>query len=147
MSGSSIRLPANQNGLSLGASDFKDARSSKRDSAPAMAGGSDGGGTSDMERRVAVLEKTFEKIDDKLNAIVKSVADSRIENERRFGTIDARLVAIEKTLESKASTADFRELSGKVSSIPNTWQTLAIMGGLLVGVGGLAFTIAKLSGH
>ncbi|KMO13642.1 hypothetical protein [Methylobacterium platani] len=36
-------------------------------------------------------------------------------------------------------------LEGRVSSIPTTWQTIAIIAGLLVGIAGVSFSVAKLT--
>ena len=116
-------------------------------STPPASSSGGGGPPDDLSLRVAGLERTLASISGKLDDVAALIADGRIESERRFGSVEIRLTGLEKVLEAKASTADLRELTGKVSSIPSTWQTLAIMAGLLVGVGGLAFTIAKLSGH
>lgn len=115
--------------------------------------GGDGGGTSgDMERRLSTLEKGMEKVIGKLDDIQSSIGSARLDAERRFGSIDSRLLVIETKLDSKLATTDLTPiearigtLDGKVSNIPTVWQTLAIMAGLMVGVGSLAFTLAKLA--
>lgn len=112
-----------------------------------------GGGTSDgMEQRIAALEKGFEKLDGKLDRLIESVATGRLENEKRFGAIDARLTGIEAKLDAKAARADLAPieaklsgLEGRVAGIPTTWQTIAIVAALLVGIAGVSFSVAKLS--
>lgn len=104
----------------------------------------DGGGPTDlMEQRIAALERGQELIISKLDGIAKGIADGRLENEKRFGTIESRLTGIEKGLDSKASAADLRELSGRVASIPTTWQTIAIISALLIGIATVSFSVAR----
>lgn len=109
----------------------------------------------DLNRRVAALERGQDLIIGKLDGIargiadgrleiVKDIADGRLENEKRFSSVEGRLTGIETSLAAKASSADLRDLSGRVSSIPTTWQTIAIIAALLVGISGISFTISKL---
>lgn len=97
----------------------------------------------DVIRRVGALEQNLQKIDGKIDKLTELVNSFGLKTSERLGGIEGRLTGIEKILEMKASTADLREVAGTVKMIPNIWQTLAIMAGLLVGVSGLAFTIAK----
>lgn len=99
----------------------------------------------DIARRVAALEKGFEKMDGKIDRLTELVNSFGLKSAERLGAIEGRLTGMEAKLDSKASSAEVRELAGKVSSIPNVWQTLAIMGGLLAGVAGLAFALTKFA--
>lgn len=94
-----------------------------------------------MEQRIAALEKGLEQLDSKLDKLTERVRDASLKNIERLSGIETRLVAIERTVAAKASTADLREISGRIASIPTTWQTIAAM---LVGIAGGAFTIAKV---
>ena len=112
-----------------------------------------GGGTSDgMEQRIAALEKGFEKLDGKLDRLIEAVTAGRLENEKRFGAIDSRLTGIEAKLDTKATKTDLAPieaklsgLEGRVANIPTTWQTIAIIAAILVGIAGVSFTVAMLT--
>lgn len=112
---------------------------------PAIEHGGGGGGPTDrMEHRIASLEKSYEKLDGKIDKLTDLVRAFGEKSAERLATIEGRLNGIEKALDAKASTADVKELSGKVSNIPTTWQTVAIIAALLAGIGGVSFTISKL---
>lgn len=101
----------------------------------------------DVVRRVASLEKGLEKLDGKIDKLTELVNAFGLKTSERLGGIEGRLTGIEKTLESKASSADVKLVEGKVSSIPTTWQVVGLMGALVVGtlggVAGLAFALAR----
>jgi len=107
--------------------------------------GGDGGGTSDgMEPRVKALEAGMEKVLGKLDEISKSIADGRLDTEKRFGALEVRLATIEGKLDTKASAASLERIDGQIKSIPTTWQTIAILVSLLGGITAIAFAISKL---
>ena len=118
-----------------------------QNSRPVLSDGG-GGGTSDgMDLRITALEKGFEKLDGKIDKLTELLSSFALKTSERLGAIEGRLTGIEKTLDAKASTADLREVSGKISSIPTTWQTVAIIAGLLVGIGTISVSLLKLAGH
>lgn len=119
-----------------------DILAARRGGVPPTSGGQPPDNT---DRRLDALEKNFEKLDGKIDRLTELVRSFGEKSADRLSNIDGRLTGIEKTLDAKASTADVRELSGKVSNIPTTWQTVAIIAALLVGIGGLSFTISRLA--
>ncbi|WP_342150746.1 hypothetical protein [Methylorubrum sp. SB2] len=66
-----------------------------------------------MEQHVVALEKGFEKIDGKLDALIKAITDGRLENEKRFGAIERRLAGIEAKLNTKASGEALARVGGE----------------------------------
>ncbi|WP_375453278.1 hypothetical protein [uncultured Methylobacterium sp.] len=119
---------------------------------PSLSGGN-GGGTSDgMDRRVATLEKGIDKLFARLDDIQTSIAAARLDTEKRFGTLESRLIAIDTKLDAKVSTSELTPIAakigtidGKVSNIPTVWQMIALMAALLAGVSGLAIAIVRLA--
>ncbi|PXW61384.1 hypothetical protein [Methylobacterium sp. B4] len=115
-----------------------------------------------MDQRVAALEKGQELIISKLDGIAKGIADSRLESERRFGSIESRLTGLEAKLDTKASGEALAKVGGelggrlqgvegKISNIPDVRATITLtlttIALCLGGVSVLAFTLFKLFGH
>ncbi|MGX9984549.1 hypothetical protein [Methylobacterium fujisawaense] len=110
----------------------------------------------DMKDRIEKLEAGHAAILAKLETIASSISDGRLENEKRFSGFDKSLTKIEERLEHTATAASMAaghgELSekigrvdGRTSSIPTTWQTVAIIAALLVGIAGVSFTVSKIN--
>ncbi|TXN40503.1 hypothetical protein FV232_00820 [Methylobacterium sp. WL30] len=115
-----------------------------------------------MGPRVKALEDGQKAILDKLDAISRSIGDGRLENEKRFsgmsdrfGAVDTVLAKLETRLDHTADaaglarmhgelTGKMENVSGRVTSIPTTWQTVAIIVGMLGGISAIAFAISKL---
>lgn len=108
-----------------------------------------------MNARIEKLEAGHAEILAKLDGIATLIADGRLENEKRFGGFDVSLTKLEERLANTATTvaltSGLGELNGKIekvdgrlSNIPTTWQTVAIIVGMLVGIAGVSFTISSL---
>lgn len=120
-------------------------------------GGSAGGGEppDEMNARIEKLEAGHAAILAKLDAIATSIADGRLENEKRFSGFDKSLTKLEERLDHTATAAalasgygdlnaKIEKVDGRLSNIPTTWQTIAIIVGMLVGIAGVSFTISGL---
>lgn len=89
-------------------------------------GGSGGGTTSDdLLRRVQVLEEGQKAIMNKLDGISDGIKDSRLDNERRYGTIEGRLNGIEKMLDAKSNKSDLTPIETKLTAINAAIDTRA----------------------
>lgn len=110
-----------------------------------------------MERRVATLEKGFEKLDGKIDKLTELVNSFGLKTSERLGIIEGRLTGIEKTLDTKAAKTDLipietklGSVDGKVSNLPGTptliTLVLSTVALCLGGTAGLAFTLFKIFG-
>ena len=86
-------------------------------------------GDDEVERRIKTLETSIGKLDRKLDSIIDTQIAERLSNEKRFGSIDARLSAIDEKLDAKASAADVARITGRVDSLPTTWQMITLVVG------------------
>ena len=78
----------------------------------------DGGGTfDDMEHRVAFLEKSFEKMDAKLDIIIGDSARLR-----------EQVAYLQGKIETLPSGESFGELRGRVASLPTTAKLASLLG-------------------
>ncbi|MCJ2095618.1 hypothetical protein MKK67_24420 [Methylobacterium sp. J-072] len=116
--------------------------------------GGDGGNVNDMERRVATLEKNFEKLDVKIDKLTELVQGLVHKTTERLGAIEGRLTGIEKTLDAKAAKSDLGPLQEKLGDITGQFKNvpgigsmitlvLATLAGSLGGAATLAYTLAK----
>lgn len=108
-----------------------------------------------MKDRIEKLEVGQASILTKLDAIATAIADGRLDNEKRFSGFDKSLTKLEAQLDHTATAAalasGYGDLNGKIekvdgrlSNIPTTWQTIAIIVAMLVGIAGVSFTISGL---
>jgi hypothetical protein len=101
--------------------DFKAKEDHEANLARPPAGSGGYGGGSDVERRVAFLEKTVEKMDGKLDKLIAGQHASELQLERRLNPIDVKLTAVDLKLDSKASGIDVGEMKGKLADMPSKW--------------------------
>lgn len=78
-----------------------------------------------MNDRIEKLEAGYTAIMAKLDGIASSIADSRMENEKRFASIEGRLDVMDAKLDAKADKASVASLEGKVNSVKDAIDTRA----------------------
>ena len=84
----------------------------------------------EVKASLSRLEIGFARIEEKLSHIATTADLTRVE-----GRLEAKLSQVEGQLESKIAFVE-----GKISQLPTTWQIIAILSGLLVGIAGLVYT-------
>lgn len=121
--------------------------------APGRDGG-DGWPTDGMERRVALLEKNFDKLDGKIDKLTELTQSLVVKSSERLGAIEGRLTGIEKALDARAMRGDLApiqeklgDIAGQLRNVPGLGAlitlVLATLAGALGGAATLAYTLAK----
>lgn len=118
----------------------------------------------DMEHRVAALEKSVGRIEDKLDLLIEAFKEFRTDTMVRFARIEEKLdqkasaselakveekleqkasaselAKVSEKLENRASAVELAEVKGRVNSLPTTFQMITLVFGILGG----AFLILK----
>ena len=101
-------------------------------------GGPDG---SDLARRVVALEVKIDRIDGALARLEPAVREIAVDNRKQFvdllsriGAVEARLAGVEGQMEG---------VKGRLALVPTTWQIIAILATLLIGIAGIIFTASR----
>lgn len=109
------------------------ARNAKRAGEAARSRNASGGGgptDNDMEKRVAALEKSFEKIDGKLDKL----GDQGHALEVKLATIDGKM-------ESKATAEKVGAIEGRISDLPSKWFVATTAIAILFGASALTSAV------
>jgi hypothetical protein len=100
--------------------------------------GGDAGGPEDplLEERVERLEKILASLEPKISEILLTCAkrDDVLKLQLEIAEVKGRIQGIDGRLAG---------IDGRFSQIPTTWQILALVGTLLVGLSGLIFTASR----
>ncbi len=108
-------------------------------------GGGDGPLEPTLVQRVAALERKIDRIEAKLERhddafrrieeALKALADDNREFRRQLADLTAKVANVEGRILG---------IDGRLSQIPTTWQIVAILATLLIGIAGLIFTASRV---
>jgi hypothetical protein len=106
--------------------------------------GKGGGGPEDpiLEKRVAVLEAKFDRIDGALARLEPAVREIAVDNRKQHIELLNRIAAVEGRLAGIDGQLD--GVKGRLALIPSVWQAIAILGTLPIGISGVLFTASRL---
>jgi hypothetical protein len=83
-----------------------------------------------LEQRVSRLEQRMERIEGILLKLEPQITEL--------------LLTGAKQTDLQALKAQVAKVEGRLENIPTTWQVIAIMSGMLVGIAGIVFAAARL---
>ncbi len=124
------------------------ARFAERSTRVAQAGGGSGsgdGGGGEFGRRLAALERAHDRVDGKLDDLIRGAHEARLAAETRLATIDGKLAVLDAKLDTKAQAADMAFLRGRLEDMPTKWFVATSVIAAFVGaVGALSAVLVFL---